>query len=243
MRFKDKVVLVTGASRGIGSAIALAFAEEGAKVIINYLRSEKQANEVLSKVNAVSEGIVIQCDVCDEQQVKQMIDKAVTTFGRIDILVNNAGSYVDDSEWDGTFQAWDETFKQNLFSIMLTSKYTTHLFQKQNSGVIINIASRYALRGRPDALAYASAKAGVVSVTEAYAQLLAPFGRANAVSPGATNAGYWLRAPKDELEETIAASPMKKLIDPKDIAKTVLFLASDEASMISGQNILVDGGK
>jgi 3-oxoacyl-[acyl-carrier protein] reductase len=241
MRFKEKVILVTGSSRGIGKAVALAFAKEGAKVVINYSKSEKEANEVMNEIKRISDAIAIKCDVSNEEQVKKMIERIIRKFGKLDVLVNNAGTYIDGDEWNGSSEIWERTLRQNLISAMNTSKYATEIFQKQKSGIIVNIASRYSISGQFDSLAYAASKAGIVSITQAYAKLLAPFGRANAVSPGATKAGYWLSAPKEEIERTISSTPLRKLIEPEEIARVVLFLASPESAATNGQNILVDG--
>jgi 3-oxoacyl-[acyl-carrier protein] reductase len=107
---------------------------------------------------------------------------------------------------------------------------------------LVNVASRHASSGQFDALSYAASKAGIVNITQGYAKLLAPFGRANVVSPGAVNSGYWLTAPADELHETLESTPMKLLIEPEEVASLVTFLASDEAKNITGQNFVVDGG-
>lgn len=243
MLFKNKVVLVTGSSRGIGKAIILSFAHEGAKVIINYSRSASEAKEVLKEVQKTSDGIIARCDVSDEKQVKKMIQTIINKFGKIDILVNNAGVYIDGDEWNGAMQIWEKTLKLNLISTMNVSKYVADVFLKQKSGTIINIASRYALSGNFEELAYSASKAAIVNVTQAYAKLLSPFGRANAVSPGAVRSGYWLGAPKEELERNIAALPLKKLIEPMEVASVVLFLASEKAKDINGQNITIDPSK
>jgi 3-oxoacyl-[acyl-carrier protein] reductase len=243
MDLKDKVVLVTGSSRGIGKAIALLFAKKGAKVIINYSKSEKEANEVVSEINKISEGISIKCDVSDEKSVKSMIEKIVKKFGRLDILINNAGKYIDGDEWNGSPKIWEKTFQQNLISAMNTSKYAAEIFMKQKSGAIVNIASRHSVSGQFDALAYAASKAGMISITQAYSKLLAPYVKVNSVSPGAVRAGYWLTAPKEEIEETISKMKNKKLIEPEEIAKVVLSLFSSQSSNITGQNILVNGFK
>ncbi len=243
MKLKDKVVLITGSSKGIGKATALLFAREGAKVIINYSKSEKEANEVLKEIGKISDSIVIKCDVSNESEVKKMFEKIIKKFGKLDILVNNAGVYIDGDEWNGSAEIWVETLKQNLISAMNTSKYASEIFQKQKSGVIVNIASRYSVSGKYDSLAYSASKAGIVNITQAYSKLLSPFGRANAISPGATKSGYWLRAPKEEVEANIASSPLKRLIEPEEIAKISLFLASDDSKAITGQNFLADGGK
>lgn len=243
MKFKDKVVLITGSSRGIGKATALMFAREGAKLIINYSNSKKEALIVVKEINKLdSEAIVIKCDVSKEKEVKKMFKQIISKFGKLDILVNNAGKYIDGDEWNGSSKIWEKTLQQNLISAMNTSKYATEVFQKQERGIIINIASRHSISGQIDALAYAAAKAGMVSITQAYAKFLSPYGRVNAISPGPVNAGYWLRAPKEELKEILKKMPNKKLIEPNEIAKIVLFLASDKCK-INGQNIMVNGEK
>jgi len=239
MDLKNKIVLVTGSSRGIGKAIALLFAKKGAKVIVNYSKSEKEANEVVNEIKNISDCIAIKCDVSNENQVKKMIEKIIQKYGRLDILINNAGKYIDGDEWNGSSDIWEETLRQNLISAMNTSKYAAQIFIKQKSGAIVNIASRHSVSGQFDALAYAASKAGIVSITQAYAKLLAPFAKVNSVSPGATRAGYWLHAPKEELEE-ITSKHDKKLIEPEEIANVVLSLFSPEHSNVNGQNIIVD---
>jgi 3-oxoacyl-[acyl-carrier protein] reductase len=240
MRFKDKVVLVTGSSRGIGKAIALLFAKEGAKVIVNYSKSEKEANEVLKEIKKLSDGIAIKCDVSNETEVKNMINKIIKEFGKIDILVNNVGKYSDGDEWNGTSKIWEKSIKDNIISTLNVSKYVTEIFIKQKSGAIVNISSRFSVSGQYDAIAYAASKAAIVNITQAYSKLLSNFGRANSISPGPVKAGYWLRAPKEELEQTVNSMPNKRLIEPEEIAEKVLFLASDESKDINGQNILIN---
>jgi 3-oxoacyl-[acyl-carrier protein] reductase len=243
MDLKKKVVLVTGSSRGIGKAIALIFAKQGAKVIVNYSKSEKEANEVVKEINKISEGIAIKCDVSNEVAVKRMIEKIIQKYGRLDILINNVGKYIDGDEWMGSSKIWEKTLKQNLISAMNTSKYAAKIFLKQKSGDIVNIASRHSVSGKVDATAYAASKAGMVSITQAYAKLLTPFGRANSVSPGATKAGYWITAPIEEIKETISNMHEKRLIEPEEIANVVLSLFSEKYSKVNGQNIVVDGSK
>lgn len=240
--FKDKVVVVTGASSGIGKETALMFAKEGANVVITYKENAAGAKEVAEQITALgSRALVVQADLINESEAKNVIEKTTQEFGRLDVLVNNAGRYIDGDEWNGTAEIWTKSLLQNLVSVMNMSKYAIEIFQEQKSGVIVSIAGRYSLDGQYDALAYAAAKAGVANVTQAYAKLLAPFGRANAVSPGAVNTGYWLTAPKEELEKNLVNIPSGKLVEPKEIAEKVLFLTSEKASDINGQNILVDG--
>jgi len=240
--FKNKVVIVTGASSGIGAETALAFARKGANVVITYKENKTGADEISEKILALgSKTLVLQADLMLESDAKNVVEKTKQEFGKLDILVNNAGRYIDGDEWNGNADIWTKSLQQNLVSVMSMSKYVIEIFQQQKSGVIVNISSRYCADGQYDALAYAAAKAGVVNITQAYAKLLAPFGRANTVSPGAVNTGYWLRAPKEELEKNLANIPSGKLVEPEEVAEKVLFLASDESSDINGQNIFLDG--
>lgn len=240
---KNKVVIVTGSSSGIGAQTVLAFAKEGASVVITYKENKDGADEIAYQISAVGgKSLIIQADLINELDAKNVIEKTKEEFGRLDILVNNAGRYIDGDEWNGNSDIWTKSLAQNLVSTMNMSKYAIEIFQNQNSGILINIASRFSIQGQYDALAYSASRAGIVNITQSYAKLLAPFGRANAISPGAVKAGYWLRAPKEELEIAIAESPLKKLIEIEDVVNLILFLASDKASSITGQNIFVDGG-
>lgn len=241
--FKDKVVIVTGASSGIGAETALAFAKERASVVITFKENKKGAEETAARIDAAgSNSLIVQADLANEVDAKKIIEETKQKFGKLDILVNNAGRYVDGDEWNGSSEIWTKSLGQNLVSVMNMSKYAIEIFQKQKTGVIINLASRYSAQGQYDALSYGAAKAGVVNITQAYAKLLAPFGRANAVSPGAVNAGYWAKAPKEELEATVDGTALKKLVEMSDVVEMIIFLASDKASNITGQNIFIDGG-
>lgn len=239
--FKDKVVIVTGASSGIGAETALAFAKEGANLVITYKDNKTGAEEIASKIIEAGGGaVIVQADLTIDSDAKNVIERAKQEFGKIDVLVNNAGRYIDGDEWNGDCEIWTQSLLQNLVSVMSVSRYAIEIFQQQKSGVIVSISSRYSTDGQYDALAYAAAKAGVANITQAYAKLLAPFGRANAVSPGAVNTGYWLRAPKEELEKNLANIPSGKLVEPGEVAEKVLFLASDESLDINGQNIFIN---
>lgn len=243
MKFQNKVVLITWASKGIWRATALSFAKHWAIVLINYLHSELEAKQTLDEVAQYSSWMILKCDVSEEEEVSEMIQTVIKEYGKLDILVNNAGGYIDWDEWNWNQKIWEESLKKNLVSAMNTSKHAAIVFQKQRSGVIVNVASRHSLVGQIDAISYAAAKAWIVSITQAYARFLAPYWRANAVSPWATNAWYWLTASKEELDSNLDRSPQKRLIEPQEIADTIIFLASNESKMITGQNILVDGGK
>lgn len=238
--FKNKVVLITGGSSGIGEATALLFAAKGADVAITYKCNEEGANNVREKIEGLGRKVIcIQADLGSDDDAKRVVMETVKTFGKVDLLINNAGRYIEGDEWDGSAETWIQSLRQNLVSMMNISKFAIQEFQKQGSGVMVNVASRHGLSGVPDALSYAAAKAGVINITQSYAKLLTPFGRANSVSPSATDAGYWHTAPKEELEETLANRPNHKLVDPKTVAEKIIFLASDEAKDITGQDFPV----
>ncbi len=187
MRFKEKVVLVTGASRGIGRAIALGFGREGANVIVNYTNSGKKADEVAAEIKKFgSDAIAIKCDVSDEGQVKKMIDLAIKKFGRLDILVNNAGIVFDVPFSERTVEQWKRTLDVDLLGVFLCCKYAIPQMKKQKSGKIINISSTNGLdQGGSYSIDYNAAKAGVINMTRSFAHSLGQYNiRVNCVAPG-----------------------------------------------------------
>ncbi len=238
--FKDKAILITGGSSGIGKITAFMFAKEGAKVAITYKSNKEGADEVVNEIKkSGGKAIHVKADLINDAEAKNVVDVVIKEFGKIDVLVNNAGRYIEGDEWSGASEVWLKSLEQNLVSMMSVSKYVAELFIKQKSGVIISISSRHGINGHPDAFAYSAAKAGVINITQSYAELLHPFGRANSVSPWETDAGYWLTAPKEERQAALEKRPNHKLVDPKTVAQKIVFLASDEAKDINGQNFPV----
>ena len=233
----NKVILITGASSGIGACTAKLFAEQGADIAFTYKDNLEGAEKVKKAIESQgSKALFIKADLTKETDVAKVVAKTLEVFGRIDICVNNAGGYIEGDEWNGGVEVWQESLTKNLVSVMMLCKLVISIFEKQQSGIIVNIASRHGLSGVYDALSYGAAKAGIINITEAYAKLLAPYGRANVVSPSATQAGYWLTAPKEELAETLESRPNHKLVDPMTVASKIVYLASDEAKDITGQN-------
>ena len=229
-----KNILITGGSSGIGRATALMFAKNGANIAFTYKSNKAGADEVVKEIEKLGhKALAIQADLINENEAKKVVDETLKEFMGIDVLVNNAGRYIDGDEWNGSSDIWVKSIQQNLVSMMNVSKYVVEVFLKQKSGVIISIASRHGISGIPDAMSYSAAKAGVINITGIYSKLLAPYGRANTVSPGPVGAGYWLTAPKEELEA------QGKLVEPETIAEKVLLLASDEAKDINGQNFQI----
>jgi NAD(P)-dependent dehydrogenase (short-subunit alcohol dehydrogenase family) len=236
----NKVAIVTGSSSGIGAASALALARAKFDVVITYKENAKGAEETAKKIAELGQKtLVFQVDLNLEEAGEKLIDATMEAMGRIDVLVNNAGGYIKGDEWDGDYNSWMDTMKQNVVSVLNVSKNVIKVFEKQKFGTIINIASRYSISGNPEAPAYSAAKSAIVNITQSYAKLLAPFGRANSISPSAVKSGYWLSAPKDELEQQFKLSAFGRLVEPEEVANLVVFLASEDSSMISGQNILV----
>ena len=238
-----KTVLITGGSSGIGAETAEVFAKAGYNVAISYNINEAGAKEVAQKIESHGvKALVKQAELSKEENAKELVSAVVEEFGTLEVLVNNAGGYIDGDEWDGTDEVWMQTMGQNLISVMNVSKYAIEIFQKQKSGNVVSVASRHGLAGQYDTFAYSAAKAGVINITQGYAKLLAPYGRANSVSPGAVKTGYWLTAPQDELAEELKEAPLERLVETNEIAEAVLYLASDKASAVTGHNLVVDGG-
>ncbi len=245
MRFSGKVVLVTGASRGIGRAIALAFGKDGAKVAVNYTKEKAKAEEVVKSIKASgSDAMPIKCDVSDEAQVKKMIGQIVKEFGRIDVLVNNAGIVFDAPFDERTTEQWKKTLAVDLDGVYFCCKYAVEHMKKQKYGRIINISSTSAVNTyKPTSIDYAAAKAGVVMFSKALAKELGRYNiLVNAVAPGWVNTEMNLTLPQDFLKTEAERVFIGRFCDPDEIAKPVLFLASDDASFVNGELLVVDGG-
>lgn len=244
MKLKDKVALITGSSRGIGRAIALRFAREGAKIIVNYLNSETNANEVVEEIKKIgSDAIAVKCDVSQEKDVKSMIDKSVKKFGKIDILVNNAGIVYDVPLFKKTLEQWKRTLDVNLIGVFLCSKYVSEYMLKQGSGVIVNISSTNGINtGNPESADYDASKSGVISLTKNLALELAPKIRVNSIAPGWIDTDMNKNLPKDFVKQEREKISLKRFGKPEEIAAVALFLVSDDANFVTGSNIIVDGG-
>ena len=208
MKLKNKVALITGASKGIGRATALLFAKEGAKVAVNYFSSEDEAKSVVKEINDIgSEAIAIKCDVSNEDQVKSMIDQVLKEFGSIDILVNNAGIVFDVPFLERTVEQWRRTLDVNLLGTFLCSKYSSESLKKTNNGKIINVSSTNAIDCfSPEAMDYDASKAGIIILTRDLAKELAPNIRVNAVAPGWVDTEMNKDLPQSFIDEEICES-------------------------------------
>jgi len=250
MRLKNKIALITGASRGIGKRTALLFAKEGAKIIVNYHVSDYErdadvnAERVVDEIKKIgSEAIAIKCDVSKESEVKEMIQQAIDKFGRIDILINNAGIVFDVPFFKRTVEQWKKTLDVNLLGTFLCSRYASEQMLKNSGGKIINISSTNGLNSfSPEAMDYDASKAGIIILTRNLAKELAPKIQVNSVAPGWVDTEMNKDLPKDFVEKETEKIYLKRFATPEEIAKAVLFLASDDASYITGSILKVDGG-
>ncbi len=239
-----KVVLVTGASRGIGRTIAIELAKAGAKVAVNYSGSEQKANEVVDEIKALGqEAFAIQANVSDADSVTNMVKEVISTFGSLDILVNNAGITRDNLLMRMKEEEWDDVININLKGVFLCTKAVTRQMMKQRSGKIINIASIVGVSGNPGQANYVAAKAGVIGLTKTTAKELASRNiNVNAVAPGFITTEMTDKLPEDVKNEMLKLIPLARFGETTDISGVVLFLASDHSKYITGQTLHIDGG-
>ncbi len=243
-RFVGKTAIVTGASRGIGREIALLLAKEGARVAVNYSGSKDKADEVVKLIaDAGGEAFAIQADVSDADSVKNMVDQTLERFGSIDILVNNAGITKDNLLMRMKDDEWDDVININLKGVFLCTKGVTRQMMRQRAGKIVNVASIVGVSGNPGQANYVAAKSGVIGFTKTVAQELASRNiNVNAVAPGFITTDMTDALNEEVKNQMLSVIPLGKLGNPEDVAKTVLFLLSDDAAYITGQTIHVDGG-
>lgn len=238
-----KVAIVTGAARGIGRAIAEALARDGADLALCDLQEEWLA-DVNASVSALGrKTLTLAVDVSDAEAVGRTVDRVLETMGRVDILVNNAGITKDTLLVRMTEADWDAVLAVNLKGTFLLTKAVAKPMMKQRSGVIVNIASVIGLIGNAGQCNYAASKAGVIALTKSAAKELASrHVRVNAVAPGFIESKMTEALPADVREQMLAAIPLKRFGLPDDIAKVVVFLASEASSYITGQVVTVSGG-
>ena len=244
MLLDGKTALVTGASRGIGRAIALCLAAEGARVAINYAGNVKAAEEVKTSIEAAGgTAILCQADIADSAAVEAMIADVVKEFGAIDILVNNAGITRDTLLMRMKDEDFAKVLDTNLKGVFYCTKAVSKLMMKKRSGRIVNMASVVGLVGNAGQTNYAAAKAGVIGFSKSAAKELASRGiTVNVVAPGFIGTDMTAGLPESVKEKMLTDIPLGRMGAPEDVANAVLFLASDQASYITGQVVNVDGG-
>jgi NAD(P)-dependent dehydrogenase (short-subunit alcohol dehydrogenase family) len=242
--FENKVALVTGGSSGIGRATALAFASEGAKVVVSDIKEEEGKETVRLIKKNHGEAIFVKCNVSIESEVKMMLQTIKDTFGKLDCAFNNAGTEGMAATTENcTEENWDRTINTDLKGVWLCMKHELPLMMKSGKGSIVNCSSIAGLVGFEEIPAYVASKHGVIGLTETAALEYAKKNiRVNAVCPGAIETPMLKRYTKGEMETMAKDDPMGRIGKPEEIAESVLWLSSDKASYITGQALAVDGG-
>ena len=240
----EKSALVTGASRGIGKAIALALAAKGYAVALNYAGNAAAADAVKAEIEAAGgKAFTIQGDVSKAEDVDRIFKTVKDEFGGLDVLVNNAGITRDGLLIRMKEESWDAVLDTDLKSTFLTTKAAAQMMMRKKKGAIVNIASVVGLMGNAGQANYAAAKAGVIGLTKATAKELAPRNvRVNAVAPGFIATDMTDVIPEKNKEMMLQSIPLGRMGQAEDVASAVCFLASDDASYITGQVLKVDGG-
>jgi len=246
VRLTDKIALVTGSSRGVGRAVALGFAKEGAKVVVNYTSNETAAKEVVDEIQSLgSKAIAVKADVAQKREVEGLVGAAIETFGKIDILVNNAGFTRPALMIKMTEDQWDQVVDIHLKGAFLCSQAAGLRMKEQKSGKIINVMSVAGLVGTVGQINYSAAKGGILSMTKSIARELARYNVCcNVISLGIVATDMTEKIRTDEKLKDIYMNRilLKRFAEPDDISPAFAFLASDESNYITGQLLCVDGG-
>lgn len=244
MDMKDLTAVVTGGSRGIGRAICLQLAKEGANVVFSYAGNAQAAQETVDACQALgAQAVAVQGDVADADAVKALMDTAMARFSRIDVLVNNAGITRDGLLMTMKEDDFDKVVDTNLKGAFLCMKAVSRIMMKQRFGRIVNLTSVVALRGNPGQANYCASKAGLIGMTKSVAKELATRGiTCNAVAPGFIDTDMTAALPEAARTALLATIPVGRLGAPEDVAQAVCFLAAREAGYLTGQVLCVDGG-
>lgn len=240
-----KTVLITGGTRGIGRETAIKFAENNYNIIINYYKNDELANKLKRKIENEYhvKVLLFKADISKESQVIDLIKNCFQKFKRIDVLVNNAGILIDKDYNEKNINDFELILNVNLIGTFLVSKYVGNYMKKQQKGKIINISSTNGINSySPTTIDYDASKAGVISLTKNLAVELSPYVNVNSVAPGWVNTDMNKDLPIKLIENEKEKILLKRLAEPREIANVIYFLASEEASFINGETIIVDGG-
>lgn len=244
LRLEGKIALVTGASRGLGRATALAFAREGATIGLSYHRSEEQARRVLSEIETTGgRGLLLRADVRDPESVKAMVEALHNTYGRIDILVNNAGILNSIPLTEMSVEDWDDMIATHLRGVFLCTRFVLPYMLSQGKGKVINMSGSFGVQGAPNFTHLSAAKAGIIGFTRALAREVGPRGvHVNAVAPAMIQTELIADMPKEKLDELVARYPLRRAGTPEEVTATLLFLATADSDFYTGQTLCPAGG-
>lgn len=242
MTAEQRVALVTGASRGIGRAIAEELAAAGYAVVVNHRDSQKDAEAVAAAVERHTRGLVVAADVADGDAVRAMADQVRRTFGRLDVLVNNAGTVLPGDWRTLETETWRRCLEVNLTGVFHCIQAFGDSVTASGHGRVINIGSTYAGIGAGEIAAYSAAKAGVASLTRSFAKELAPHATVNLIAPGNIDTDMTAAAGPEFVQEVVTRTPLRRLGRPEEIAGLTRYLVSEDAAFITGQSFVADGG-
>lgn len=249
MKFKDKTVIITGASRGIGAETAIQFAKEGANLVIDYYVSDyepdakENAEKVVKQIEEIgTKAIMVSCDVRDKSEIENLIKETEEAFGKVDILVNNAGYVVDLPIEERSMEDWHRTIDTNLLGTYLCTKLVSE--NMNDGGAIVNSASTNGIYyNNPESIDYDASKAGIINLTKNFAKELAERKiRVNATALGWANTEMNTQLPEEFLEGEIDKTYLKRFAEESEVAKLTLFLAGSDSSYITGSTVIIDGG-